>query len=358
MAIKIVPGIVTLMLAFTGYLTAAADTPPAFEDILKIDVHAHIFDNIPELDDMLKRTNTRLVNVCLYGERPELLIPAQRMAEFLQHRYPGSFYFVSTFDLTRRNEPDYADQVIEWLDDVIEKGALMIKIWKEVGMGVKAPDGSFLMPDDPIFDPVYAHLAERGVPLLAHIADPIDAWRPLTPGSPHYGYYSENPEWHVYGREGYPSHDTLMEARDNIMVKHPDLILVGAHFGSMTHDLEEVAKRFERFPNFYVDVSARTPQLRSYPVETVREFFIKYQDRIMYGVDVGRYSEGRIPGKEERVAFTNSLENTYRADYAYYSLQGMNTIRGREVQCLGLPTDVLEKFFHKNAQRLMAGLRD
>ena len=104
----------------------------------------------------------------------------------------------------------------------------MTKIWKEIGLELKKPDGSFLMPDDPLFDPIYAHLARRRKPLLAHLAEPREAWLPLDPKGLHHGYYSRNPEWHLYGKPEYPSHEALMTARDHIAEKHPGLVLIGA----------------------------------------------------------------------------------------------------------------------------------
>jgi len=335
-----------------------ARAAPAFGEMLKIDVHAHFFDEMPEFVEMLQRINMRVVNICVYGTRPELLEPAEQRAEALYQTYRGSLYFASTFDLTRRNEPDYAEQVIAWLDRTFEAGALMVKIWKEVGMELKKPDGTYLMPDDPVFDPIYEHLAKRGKPLMAHLADPIDAWLPLDPSSVHYRYFSSNPKWHVYGREGVPSHADILAARDNIMVKHPDLVVIGAHLGSMAHDVDEVAKRFDRFPNFYVDVSARTPVLRQQSREKVRKFFIKYQDRILYGLDASKFTEKGTPSEEERVAFTKAIEKTYRAEYRYYAGKGTPMTGARDIECLGLPREVLEKFYHKNAQRLMPALAE
>ena len=122
----------------------------------------------------------------------------------LVKQHPDIFSFASTFDLTTRNEPDYGARVAKALDETFAQGAVMVKIWKEVGLELKRPDGSFLLPDDPILDPVYAHLASRRKPLLAHLAEPREAWLPLDPKGVHYGYYSRNPQWHLYGKPEYP----------------------------------------------------------------------------------------------------------------------------------------------------------
>jgi len=343
----LVATLMSLTLANAGTDTAVEPVQaPPFEEMLKIDAHAHFFDEMPEFVEMLRRTNMRVVNICVYGTMPELLQLAEQRAEMLHQKYRGTLYFASTFDLTRRNEPDYTEQVIAWLDKTFEAGAIMVKIWKEVGMDLKKPDDTYLMPDDPLFDPIYEHLVKRGKPLMAHLADPIDAWLSLDPSSVHYAYFRDNPKWHLYGRENVPSHAAILAARDNIMVKHPDLVVVGAHLGSMAHDVDEVAKRFDRFPNFYVDVSARTPALRQQPTEKVREFFIKYQDRILYGLDASKVTQAGAPSEEERVAFTRGIEKTYRAEYQYYA------------GTLALPRAVLEKFYHKNAQHVMPALAE
>lgn len=346
---------ISSMVMFVAAGCSDAETP-AFEEMLKIDVHAHFFDDLPELAGMLRRNNMSVVNICLYGTRPELLEPAHLRAVYLQHTYAPQFFFASTFDLTQRNEPGYAERVTAWLDRTFEDGALMVKIWKEVGMEIKTPDGAFIMPDDPLFDPIYSHIAKRGKVLMMHFADPIEAWRPLDPSSIHYNYYRDNPEWHVYNREGFPSHEEIMTARDNVLAKHPDLTVIGAHFGSMTHDLSAVAERFERFPNFCVDVSARTPALFGKPTREVREFFITYQDRILYGKDASKFSPMGPPPEAQRIAFAESMERAYRDDFQYYAGQGTAVFGGRDVECLNLPREVLDKLFHKNAQRLMPGL--
>jgi predicted TIM-barrel fold metal-dependent hydrolase len=337
-------------------LAGGQNPAPAFETIEKIDVHVHIFDDLPEFVEMLRRTRTRVVNICVGASQPGLMEMCETRAEELHQRYGADVHFASTFDLTRRDAPGYADQVAGWLDGTFRAGAVMVKLWKEAGMALKTPDGSFLMPDDPLFDPVYAFLAERRRPLMAHLADPIDAWLPLDPQSPHYGYFRDHPEWHLFGKNGYPAHDEILAARDRILARHPELVLIAAHLGSEAHDLDRLAERFERFPNLYADVSARTFELQRIPAEKVRRFFIRFQDRLLYGTDTDKYTEGRLPTPEERSAFTATMEKTYRADFDYYAGKPNCVPVDRRADGLNLPIEVLEKFYHHNALRLMPGL--
>ncbi len=342
----------TLVALLCGPLSAA-DAPP-FEEILKIDVHAHIFEDLPQLVEMLRRANTRMINICNRG-RDGHLETMHRIALELYRKYPDLFPFASTFDLTRLEEAGYADEVIQWLEGTFQNGAVMTKIWKEVGMEVQRSDGSFVMPDDPVFDPIYAYLAKRDRPLMAHLADPIEAWLPLDPKRAHYAYFSAHPEYHLYGRAGYPTHAQLMAARDHVLEKHPRLTVIGAHLGSFEHDTDELAQRLDRYPNFFVDCAARTGDLARQPSAKVRAFFLKYQDRILYGSDINwkPYRETQPLTGKQRQTFAHRLEDRYRQDYRYYAASGPVEYNEETVEGLALPREVLEKFYHGNAERLI-----
>jgi predicted TIM-barrel fold metal-dependent hydrolase len=332
----------------------AADRIPAYEEIHKIDVHAHIFEEIPQLVRMMRSNNVSIINVCNRG-RDGHLETMHQIARKMFQSHPELFPFASCFDLTRIEESGYTNQVIAWLDGTFNDGAVMTKLWKEVGMEVRRKDGSFVLPDDTILDPIYDFLAARHKPLMAHVADPIDGWLPLNPDSPHYGYFSKNPEFHLYGKQGYPSHADLIAARDHILERHPTLVVIGAHFGSLEHDLDEVARCLARYPNFYVDCAARTRDLTRQPREKVKRFFIEYQDRVLYGVDQTwkPFRETRPPTEQQREAFVSGLEKRYRSDYAFYAGNGQVQYDGRSVEGLGLPKSVLESFYHGNAGRLI-----
>jgi predicted TIM-barrel fold metal-dependent hydrolase len=348
-----------LVLAVLPRTIAGAGDPPAFEEIPKIDVHSHIFDDVPEVVEMMDRTRMRIVNVCVRGTGMERLRQAEATAERLQTKYGRQrFPFASTFDVTRRDDPDYVDQVKRWLDASFGQGAVMVKIWKEVGMEIKDRQGRFILPDDSLFDPIYAFLAERKKPLLAHLAEPLEAWLPLDPEGVHYGYYSQNPQWHLYGKAGFPAHAEIVAARDRVLERHPKLTVIGAHLGSLEHDVDEIARRLDRYPNFFVETSARTADLTRQPSDKVRAFLVKYQDRVLYGLDHSRGPDPtREDSKEERLGFVQRLEETYRRDFQYYAGQGEVEYRGKTVRCLSLPREVLEKLYHGNAERIVPGLK-
>jgi predicted TIM-barrel fold metal-dependent hydrolase len=326
-----------------------------FDEMRKIDVHSHVYEDIPAVNAVLRRANVRIINISNPGTDGHLEFMHRFNAGLVQ-AHPDIFSFASTFDLTTRDQPGYASRVAAALDETFAQGAVMTKIWKEVGIELKRPDGTFMLPDDGVLDPVYEHLAKRKKPLLAHLAEPLEAWLPLDPKGLHYGYYSRNPQWHLYGKPAYPSHQALMDSRDRILARHPDLIVIGAHLGSLEHDVDEVARRLDRYPNFFVEVSARTRNLTRQPTAKVRAFFEKYQDRIMYGVDRSwrPYRNPAVtPTDAQRAQFAADLEAQYRLDYAFYAGTGQMEYAGAQVKALGLPPEVLEKFYFRNAQRVI-----
>lgn len=338
----------------------AAESVPApdFEAMPKVDVHVHVFADLPEFAAMMERIGFRAVNICGGGSRPDTMAERWGIARDLRAKYPRVFHLCPTFDLTKRGEPGYGDAVTRSLDEAFEAGAVTIKIFKEVGLDLKRPDGTFLMPDDPIFDPIYTHIAERKWPIITHFAEPLAAWLPLDPENVHYSYYSRNPKWHFYQQEGIPAHADVIAARSRVLEKHPDLIMIGAHLGSLEHDVRELGAYLDRYPNFYVDLAARTGDLSRQDPESVRAFFIAHQDRILYGSDIGV----GVPGPagyndEERARHAGSAEAHYRMDWQYLSGTGPVTIKSKSVESLGLPRVVLEKIYHRNAERLMPGLR-
>lgn len=350
------PSLPRLAAAFGACALAAgaAEPPPAFEEIRKIDVHSHIFEEVPAFHDLFRRLNLRTVNVCVPGGDGHLAT-MDRVARELYRREPALYPFTAAFDVTGHEAPDYAARVIAWLDAAFAGGAVAVKIWKEVGLGIRDRSGRFVLPDDPAFDPIYAHLARRGKPLHAHLAEPIDAWRPLDPDSPHHSYYAANPRWHLHGKPDYPSHAAIIAARDHVLRKHPSLVVIGAHLGSLEHDLDGIAERLARYPNFHIEVAARTRNLARHPPERVRALFERFPDRILYGLDATwkPHLRERPPTDPQRQAHATMLEVRYRADFEYYAGRGEVTVAGRKTAALGLPRGILERFYHGNAERIL-----
>ena len=150
-----------------------------------------------------------------------------------------------------------------------------------------------------------------------------------------------------------------MDARDRWLARNPDLIVVGAHMGSMAYDVKEVAVRLDRYPNFFVDTSARFGDLGLQSTDVVRAFFIRYADRVLYGTDLST----RVPrdelNQEQIVAEARHIRRRLALHQAYLSKADLLSFRdygtGYEANTYGLtlPDSVLRKVLHQNARDIL-----
>ena len=323
-----------------------------------IDVHMHYGDDSSEVMAFLDEHDLKFLNICLALEPGNVWREEAMRYRDLARRYPNRFAWCTTFDLPEPNENagEYAERVCAQLAQDFADGAVACKMWKNIGMEVRKAAGSFIMPDDPIFDPILDTIAKQERSFLCHIAEPLECWLPLDPNGVHYGYYSRNPEWHMYGKPEFPSHQALMAARDHLAEKHPDLRVIGAHFGSHEYSMAEVAQRLNRYPNYAVDISARLGDIARQDTEVVREFFIQYADRVLFGTDIvlGKPYAEMLP--DERKTTLDSLRQNYQAHWDYFARNDVVQVRNRPTKGLGLPDAVLRKFYDESAERWYPGL--
>jgi predicted TIM-barrel fold metal-dependent hydrolase len=201
------------------------------------------------------------------------------------------------------------------------------------------------------------HLEEMSLTLLGHLGEPLQCWLPLDPDNPHYGYYRANPKWHLHGRPEFPSHKAITDARDHVLEKHPKLRFVGAHIGSLEYDVAEVARRFERYPNFAIDTSARTRDLACQDPAIVRQWFSDFPDRILFGTDiVNRTPPTSGLSDEDRSRRLDSVESRYRQEFSFYESKGPVRFRDNDVEGLGLPAEILDRFYSANARHWYPGI--
>jgi predicted TIM-barrel fold metal-dependent hydrolase len=324
-----------------------------------IDAHIHYGDDDPALLALLAEFDLKLLNICVaHQEAPGHWRTQAATYQALAQAYPQRFAWCTSFDLPGFDDPHYLDQVLAGLERDFQAGAIACKVWKNVGMEAKLPNGEFLMVDDPLFDPLFETIAASGHTLLTHIAEPLACWQPLDEKNPHYGYYSQHPEWHMVGRSDFPSHEALMAARDHVLEKHPTLRMVGAHLGSLEYDVDVLAARLDRYPNFAVDISARLVDLAVQDSDKVRQFFIQYQDRILFGTDVVMRQRPSLMDEAGRTAALQALRDTYQLHLAYLETDQPLTVRRFATTGIRLPSAVLEKVYVSNAQSWYPGIEN
>ncbi|MFH6605070.1 amidohydrolase family protein [Maribacter algicola] len=321
----------------------------AMETIKKIDVHAHFHYDRDYLPEFFKAWNMQgvLVDVALQDSTDIRRSWDDYVA--LAEARPGMFWLCSSLIGVGIDAPDFAEKEIARLTKEIEQGAKMVKVWKNFGMVTKDASGKYIQIDDERLQPIWDFLAEKNIPVMAHIGEPIQAWRPLDdPNNPHYGYYTQHPQYHAYQHPEIPPYETIIAARDNWIAKNADLKILCAHMGSMSHDVDMIAERLDKFQNMYVEPAARFGDLVSQNPKKVRAFYEKYQDRIMFGTDFGNNtpqdSLSTTALQEERA----ELDEDYRLRWKYLSGTDTVEIRNQRSAGLNLSEAILRKVYYQN----------
>jgi len=332
---------------------AVGETKSPKAPFTRIDAHAHVFQDAPAFYPMLERLDMSLLNICVVDkhERGFSDIASQHATALEVRRASrGRTAWCSSFDPQDWESPGFVDRTTALLRQTFAEGAIAVKIYKSIGMELKSKDGRYVMPDDPAFSPILDFVAARNKTLFAHLAEPTSAWQPLDPSNPDYSYYKENPDWHMYAHPERPSKEAILAARDRMVKAHPNLRVVGCHLGSMEVDVDQIAQRFDLYPNFAVDTAARVPYLMLQRREKVRAFLIKYQDRVLYATDLV-FMPWDKPGEAVK-----HWEEEYARDWKYFATAETLEYNDHKIQGLALPQPILRKLFHDNAVKWVPGL--
>jgi predicted TIM-barrel fold metal-dependent hydrolase len=343
-----------LFVVAASELTSDSDSAAlqAFATMDPIDTHVHAFRTDPAFTDLMSRLQLHVLDICVadtHGIYSKLAIELARAKDFVAAS-SGHARLCVTFDPFTFQQKDFAHETVKQLHQEFAEGAVAVKIWKNIGMELKSADGKYVMPDDPAFEPIYREIAVANKTLVAHVAEPSSCWQPPDPNSPDYDYYKENPEWYMYLHPDHPRKETILAARDHLLAENPQLRVVGAHLGSMETNVDEIAKRFDLYPNFAVDTAARMEYLMLAPREKVRNFLIKYQDRVLYGTDLEFLNGEATPDA------LKDWQETYARDWKFLATDQKLQLRGRQIEGLNLPEPVLRRIFHDNAVRWIPGI--
>lgn len=357
------------MMALTSALLAGAAAPaPApgygeadFARVAKFDAHVHANVTDPRFLDVARRDGMALLSINVdYPDFPPL--PMQAVAAHqMQAIDAGRFHFATTFSMRGFGTPGWTERTNRALDDAFARGAVAVKVWKNIGMVATDDRGKRVFLDDPRFDGVMAHIEKRGVPLIAHQAEPKNCWLPLEQMTTENdrSYFREHPEYYMFLHPEEPGYETLMAARDRFVARHPGLAFDGAHMASLEWSVDELARFFDRYPNTVVDLAARMSNLQvqsNADIGKVRAFFVKYQDRILYGTDLTDSPPdpaARAQNPPATSDFPREADQVWRADWRYLATplsQRVDAISA-DARGLNLPRAVIDKIYWKNAQR-------
>ncbi len=311
-----------------------------------IDYHGHPRDlidsgaGLARLGSALDSLNIRMMVAAdnLSGERLVRTLTAIRSSPKMKDRVR----VLAGIDF-RGVGPGWAQRAVRQLEADIAAGAVGIgEVGKGLGLSIKKADGTRLRIDDPDLDPVWQAAARLRVPVFIHTADPQEFFRPTVDYT--------NERWlelslfpgRRYPPEQFPGFDELMKERDNLFRRNPKTTFVAAHMGWHANDLGRLGKLLTAYPNVYTEVGAVLYDIGRQP-RVAHDFFIRYQDRILFGKD--SFQPEEYPYYWRVFETRDDYFDYYRDYHASWKLYGID-----------LPDSVLRKIYYQNAQRITPGL--
>ncbi len=331
--------------------TTAYYTEADFATVKKFNTHIHIsvFDSL--FFKQAKADNFRFLTVNV--DAGHATVESQQAAALkLIKAFPGEVFYATSFSVKNFNAPGWQQHTLDYLKNSFRQGAIAVKVWKNIGMDLKDKSGKFVMIDNPVFDPIIDLIEKNNVTLIGHLGEPRNAWLPVEDMtvSGDKNYFTAHPQFHMYLHPEYPSYMDQVNARDHMLEKHPNIRFIGAHLGSLEWNVDSLASRLDRFPNMAVDMAERISHFQFQAVtdwKRVHDFFIKYQDRLIYATDEG-VSDVRKASEAAKAAHENWLRH-----WKFFTSAGAMKVPKVEKPFNGLhlPKEVVDKIYLKNAEK-------
>lgn len=307
-----------------------------------IDIHSHTPptpETIERLLGEMDALNVRMLVNLSGGSDPAAV--KQKVDYIRSTPHASRFAVFANVEFEGAGAPGWAEKAVTNLEAAVANGAVGLKVFKNLGLTAKKADGTRLKVDDPVLAPVWDACARLDIPVLIHSAEPKEFFSPFDYHNERWLELALFPSRRNFS-PGQPSFEEVQGERDRMFAAHPKTRFIGAHFAYYGHDLRAGAALLDRLPNVTFDVSAVLYEFGRQP-RAAREFFIKYQDRILFGKDA--YAPEEYPYYWRVFETADEYFDYYRDYHAFWKLYGMD-----------LPDEVLRKVYYANALRVTPGL--
>ena len=357
-----------------------AKPAPAWQRGAVVDFHAHLSLDGLERIRQVQADNGIALMINLSGGSARQGTEAWQAAKLLADQLPGRIVNFESPNWRGFGQPGWAQREAAALEHaVLHFDFKGLKIAKGLGLGHTDQRDQLVAADDPRIGPLWDKAGELGVPVCIHVADPRAFWWPLTRQNERWDELGVHPYW-AYGpvpaevlatfptevqelvvqRPKVPSWPEMLQAAERMYRAHPRTSFVAVHFGNAAEDLDYVDGLLQRNANVWIDTAARVGEFGRHPAEKVRAFFEKWQDRIVFGTDIGIGSDYLMLGSNGEIEpQLADIKPFYQAHWQYFETTAKqiahpSPIQGRwRVDAIGLPTPVLDKIYRLNAQSLL-----
>lgn len=303
-----------------------------------VDVHSHQF-RMPsqDLSELVRAMDTLnlAVMVNLSGGSGENLKAAVANVEA---NYPNRFLVFANVDFDGVGSPGWGQKAAAQLEKDVKNGASGLKIYKSLGLRHRDIDGNRIAVDDPRLDPIWAKCGELGIPVLIHSADPKSFWDPMDANNERWLELKTRPRRKRSATDPAPWQQ-IIDEQHRMFRKHPKTNFINAHMGWYANNLGRLSELLDEMPNMNVGIGAIIAELGRQP-RMAKAFFIKYQDRILFGKDAWNPSE--FPTYFRVLETDDEYFPYYKKYHAFWAMYGLD-----------LPDTVLKKVYYKNAMRLL-----
>lgn len=322
---------------------------------MRFDAHVHLNCLNEPFMQYVVAQDMRLLSIITdipdFPSVPEQLDLVKR----LRDQFPGTIEFATTFSCQDWGKPGWLEASLDFIKKSLDDGAAGVKVWKNIGMSLRDEAGHYVLIDHPSFEPLFQYLEDHSILLLGHNGEPRNCWLPLEEMtvSSDRAYFSAHPEYHMYRHPEVPGYRAQLQARDQVLRRHPNLRFVGLHLASMEWNISRVSAFLDEFPNAKVDLAERICHLQYQTIENrqgVIDFLTRYQDRIIYGSDL--IIDGNRPASE----FIPFVREKYRLHEQYFREEAWMTVPkvAGKFQGLGLSEEVVSKIMGTNARATYA----
>lgn len=336
-----------------------------FESVKKIDAHVHLTVDIDTaFINQAAVDNFRMLTINVYNSAGTPIEAQQDFAIKLIKAYPGRIAYATTFSLKNYNEPGWQTEVIDYLQQSFAKGAIAVKVWKNVGMQLRDKNNKLVFVDNARFDTIFNYLTINHIPLIGHLGEHKNSWLPLNKMTVkgNRDYAAAHSEEYMYLHPDRPSYKYYLKVRNNMLDKNLKLKFIGAHLGAQEWSVAELGKTLDKYPNMTVDMAERVSHLQ-YQAKTnwqgVHDFFIKYQDRILYGTDMRHDAMDIV---NEHITTPEGLKKhvheVWLRHWRFFTTNQKMRVPKVEGTFYGLklPRGVINKIYYKNALKWIPGI--